>query len=237
MNPRSNRPVPQPPSMCLDLGLEVLGRHPPGRVGCPCGAHIGTVHDQTQDAVRVCRSEQSAERASIGLTEQDRPRGAGGVHHGDEVIHLGLEVWKSIVGHSVRQPHAALVEDDEPGEGRETAQETGVVRRRPVQVDVGDPSGYVHQVDRAFPHDLISDMDAIHRLGVAGLGHLHRRIFTCIPSASQRPGLAPSTPFPGGGESVARRGPPRAGLGRRAWRGCQARRRGRIPRAAGGSCS
>jgi hypothetical protein len=169
----------------LDLGSEVLGCHPPGRVGCPGGAHIGTVHDQTQDAVRVGRSEQRAQRASIGLTEYDGPPGAGGVHHRAEVIHPGLEVWEFLVGHPVRQSHASLVEEDEPGEGPETSQETGIVRIRPVQVHIGDPSGYVNEVDGAIPEDLIRDMDAIRRLGIAGLGHVHRCIFASVASARQ----------------------------------------------------
>ena len=66
-------------------------------------------------------------------------RGAGGVHHGQHVVHPGLQVRdaRRSVGHA----GAPLVEPDQPAHRAEPLEEQRVVRVLPVQLQVGDEPG------------------------------------------------------------------------------------------------
>ena len=103
---------------------------------------------------------------------------AGGVHHGQHVVHPGLQV-RQVVG-PVRHAGAALVEADQPAERAQPVEEGGVPRIGPVELQVGDEPGHQHDVPLAAPGDLVRDLQAV----------ADRVVDRLVPGRGRRPGLA-----------------------------------------------
>ena len=72
---------------------------------------------------------------------------------------------------AIGEPGPALVEEDQPREGREPAEEARVARLLPRQLEVGDPARDKDEVERAVADDLIGDVD-VAAPGVARLRRL-----------------------------------------------------------------
>ena len=60
---------------------------------------------------------------------------------------------------AVREPHAALVEEDQPGEAGKPLHETAVARQLPVRLQVREPAHDEDQVDVALAQHLVGDVD------------------------------------------------------------------------------
>ena len=117
-------------------------------------------------ALRIGGGEQDAHRPALREPEQRGALGAGGVHHGADVVHALLERRRS--GDRVGEPGAALVEQDQPRERGELVEEPGDARVGPLQVQVRDEARHEHEVERPVADDLISDVD-VAALRVVGL--------------------------------------------------------------------
>ena len=88
----------------------VSGRGPAivGRLGGP--GH-GAVEHQSAHTIGVCGREQHAHRPTLGNPEERRPLRPRGVHHCPNVVDPLLEGRH--LADRVREPGAALVEDDQ----------------------------------------------------------------------------------------------------------------------------
>jgi hypothetical protein len=73
----------------------------------------------------VCRREQDAHVPALGVPEQRRPLGTDRVHHRTEVVHPLFEHRHLVERHRVGQPGSTLVEEDQSGEARQPAKESG----------------------------------------------------------------------------------------------------------------
>ena len=80
------------------------------------------------------------------------------------VEHLGVEADFR----PARKAHPALVEENEPREGRKPLEEPSNVRLLPEEVNIRDPAGDDHQVTGSIAYDLVGDID-VPALRVAGL--------------------------------------------------------------------
>jgi len=95
--------------------------------------------------------------------------GFGRGHHGHEVLHALLE--RRDLAHRIREPRAALVEQDEPGERRQAVQHARHDGHLPVVLHVRDEAGDEHQIEGPVAHHLVGDVH-VAALRVAGLrGH------------------------------------------------------------------
>ena len=106
--PPAPRPSARAPAAMFALAL--LGGPGPVVAGRPGGAREGRVQDQRADAVRVGGGEQRGHRPAL---ERPGDRGAlraGGVHHGDHVVHLLLERGRA--AERIGEPGATPVEGD-----------------------------------------------------------------------------------------------------------------------------
>ena len=62
---------------------------------------------------------------------------------------------------AVREAHAALVEQDQPGEAGKPLHETAVARQLPVRLQVREPAHDEDQVDVALAQHLVGDVDVV----------------------------------------------------------------------------
>ncbi len=140
------------------------------------------IEDQPGGALGVTGGEEAAERRPLGEAQQRRPLRADGVHHRPDIVHPLLEGGSG--SHRVRQPRAALVEHDQPGEAGQPLQEARDRRLGPLEVEVREPAPHVDEVEWALAQYLVGDVD-IAALRVACLGSRHRGVFG--QSASRPP--------------------------------------------------
>ena len=148
------------------LAKRLRGRGP-GIVGRLGGAPHRAVEHQSSHALGVSGREQDAHRPALGDPEKGRPLGPRGVHDRPDVVDPQLE--RRHLGDGVRQPGAALVEDDQARERAEPLEEASERRRLPLEFEMGGEAEDEDHVDRPVADDLVGDR------GVAGLGVLCRR--------------------------------------------------------------
>ena len=151
----SDAPEPQPSIQCLPWAATSAGGRPFGIVGGLEPPRACAVEDQADAALGVGGREQRRHRTALGRAEQDRALGADGVHHRQHVVHPLLERLRG--RDRVRQPAAALVEDDQPAERGEPPQEVRGRRVLPVLLDVRQPLRHQDHVDVAFADHLVGD--------------------------------------------------------------------------------
>jgi hypothetical protein len=97
--------------------------------------------------------QQQGQPAAGVAAEERGPLGPGGVEDAADVVHLVVE---GVPGRPpVRQAVAETVEQDQPGERRQLAQEPGERRVLPQQPQVGRPAEQEHQVQVALAHHLV----------------------------------------------------------------------------------
>ena len=86
----------------------------------------------------VRRREQGVDASRVVDPAQDHSIRTGGIQHEPQIRRSGLEIgWCDV---PARQPDAALVVCDHPGEGRELTQEGHAAEPRiPLEVDVPRP--------------------------------------------------------------------------------------------------
>ena len=189
----------------LDLperGGQILGGLAPRVVGGSLPARVAAVHDERRCSLRVGGGEQRAHRAALRDAEQRRPLGVDRVQHRSDVVHPLLEGGQLPLGNPIGKTRASLVEQDQTGEGREPRQEPRVGRFLPVQFDVREPAGHVHEIARTGPDHLIGDvritapgvprLRSSHPVAPGGSAYIHGSIDAdaCMGGASRRePGL------------------------------------------------
>jgi len=112
----------------------------------------------------VGRGKQQGQAAAGVATEEGRPPGPGGVQDAADVVHLVVE---GVPGRApVREAVAEAVEQHQPGERRQLAQEPGERRVLPHQPQVGRPAEQEHQIQVAVPHDLVGQPAPVPAAGV-----------------------------------------------------------------------
>jgi len=84
------------------------------------------------------------------------------IHHRQHVIDPLLE---RLVADTIREPLAALVEDDDPGERSEPLQQVLVGGQLPVELDVRHGARHEHDVARAIAENAVRDVN-VAALGV-----------------------------------------------------------------------
>jgi hypothetical protein len=68
--------------------------------------------------------------------------------------------------------------EDDPGESRESSEEGVPPRRFPHHVQVAEEIELPHQIDWPLAEGLVSDVDAVRRLGVPDVAEFHARILS-----------------------------------------------------------
>ena len=160
--------------------LSLIGVWSPRIVHAADTAGVGAIHHQRAGAVGPGGREQCRHCASFGAAEQDRLLRSGGSHHRLHILDPLFERWRP--NGPVGQARAAFVEQDQPRERCEAAQETGIPRLVPVFFDIGDPAGNVNQVDRSGSHHLVGNAEFAN-LRVLGNWFLNSH---CWPLAASR---------------------------------------------------
>ena len=153
-------PVHGPPGLHDpgDQGLGPLPGHPERVVvgGDEAGAGVGD--DQGAGPLRPGGGEEQGHRPSLG---GDRHQGggarAGGVHHRGDLVGVGLPGRRQVLGQRVGGAGAAAVEQDQPRERGQPAQEQRDPGVLPLQVDVAEGAHGQHQVGRPLPEHLVGD--------------------------------------------------------------------------------
>ena len=120
-------------------------RSRPTRIRRPGGPREGGVQHERAHALGVGGREHRRHRAALERAHDRDPLRAGGVHHGDHVVHLLLERRRA--PERVGQPGAAPVERDQAGEAREPAHHALERGLGPEVLDLGDPRRDPQQVD------------------------------------------------------------------------------------------
>ena len=152
------------------VALRLLARHPVREAGRAREPRQRPVDDERPAALGVGGREEDAHRPALGGADHGRGRGAGRVHDRAHVVHAGLEVGDA--GHAVGQSGAALVEQDQAGEGSEPAEERRLPLVRPDELDVRDRAGNPDQVEGPVAQHLVGDRD-LAALRVARLRPVH----------------------------------------------------------------
>jgi hypothetical protein len=128
------------------------------------GGRVRPEGDHRRDLVGVGRGQQQGQAAAGVATEEGHPPGPGGVQDAADVVHLVVE---GVPGRApVREAVAEAVEQEQPGERRQLAQEPGERRVLPQQTQVGRPPEQEHQVQIAVADDLVGQPAPVPAVGV-----------------------------------------------------------------------
>ena len=109
----------------------VVSAHPRG---------VCSVEDERTCPIRIRGGEQHRHRPAFRVPEECSLLARHRVHDGANIVHACLKIGKPNA--SVREPRAALVETDEPGEGAEPIEKGRVSRMLPVDLEVREEAGY-----------------------------------------------------------------------------------------------
>ncbi|HEX3686397.1 MAG TPA: hypothetical protein VHU60_02335 [Gaiellaceae bacterium] len=150
--------------------LELVARAlAPGPVVALLLPHLRAEQQQRLRSLRVRRGEQHRHRAAFGDADQRRLLGAGGVQHSAHVLHPLLQRADP---DPLREPHAALVEQDQPRERGQLLAEAPVAGVLPQNAEVRDGAGDPDDVERTFAEHLVGDLDAA-AARIPDLGRAH----------------------------------------------------------------
>jgi hypothetical protein len=110
------------------------------------------------------RGQQQGQAAAGVAAEERGPLGPGGGQDAADVVHLVVE---GVPGRApVREAVAEAVEQEQPGERRQLAQEPGERRVLPHQPEVGRPPEQEHQVQVALADHLVGQPAPVPATGV-----------------------------------------------------------------------
>ena len=161
----------------------------------------------------VRRGEVQRERAAVGEPDDRGLLAARGIHHRDDVLHLGLQVGQPVERHRIREAGPPAVEHDQTPDGRQSSALAGELGNGPEPLDVVDPAPDLDDVERALAELLIREVN-LSVSGVPGLrGRVHVQSFAESPDHRPRgvgPMLSPprrSTGAPKTADLRARTGP------------------------------
>jgi hypothetical protein len=135
----ANRATPIASDFFHERGLP-LRRRTPSVVAGPQTPRVPADQDQRRRSLRVRPGEQDTQGRSFRDAQERRPFRAHGITHRAQIIHAGLESRELVLRDPIREPGAALVEEDQPGERCKPLKETSQRRLFPRRLQVGDPS-------------------------------------------------------------------------------------------------
>lgn len=115
-----------------------------GRMLADWPAENRSAKDECGGPSRVRRSEYHRHRRALRQSHESRALGVGRLHDGLDVLDPFLEKLGLLQG--VRQPGAALVEEDQPREGGQSLEEARARRLRQEGLDVRDETGYEDEI-------------------------------------------------------------------------------------------
>lgn len=118
----------------------------------------GGVEHEGRHPVRGRRREGHRDRPPVRGPDEDGSVDVAGVHHRPEVVDLLLHGTET---RAVREPESALVEHDQPGEGRQPLHERAVERDLLVEVEMCHRAGNQHDVDRALAVGGVGDLQPV----------------------------------------------------------------------------
>jgi hypothetical protein len=162
----------------LQESFVLLRGRPEWIILCPQAPGVSSEHHEGVSSLRIRRREQDAHRTSLGDAQERRALRSGGVQHSANVVHPLLQGRKGVDRDPIRQACAALVEQDQPGKGRQTPQKAGKRRLLPRPLKIRDPALNKHQGERSFSEHLVRDVS----VPTSGVLHVrndhprHRRI-------------------------------------------------------------
>jgi hypothetical protein len=133
---------------------------------------IGAEEHHAGGPGRIGRGKQRGEQTTLRMTQEERALGPGRIHHCPDIVHPGLKIRESIVWHSVGESGTSFVERDQARERRQPVEPRPHPAVFPHQLNVRDPAGDEHQVDRAVTADAVRDMD-VAALRVPSLRYVH----------------------------------------------------------------
>ena len=150
---RPVHPVPQSSADLVEESSRLLSVATPRVVRCPMRPRVASRPRARAPTTRsgMGRREQRARACRLRRSPRSTaPLGSCGVQHGADVVHARLEVG-GVPGDAVRQPGAALVEDDQARERAQPLEEPCALRGRPRRAR-RSPSqpGRVDEIDRAL---------------------------------------------------------------------------------------
>ena len=164
----------------VDVGL----RHALLISGACADPRVTAHQDERLDAFGMGGGEHQGGRAAPQHSQDHRPVAARLVENRAHVVHLLVHCGRGPARLRIRQPHAAVVVHNEPGERRQPVQAPRQRAVHPHEVDVRGGAGLDHdQVHRTLTYYLIREMHrAVAR--VAGLRRIdHHR---CLVSTASR---------------------------------------------------
>src|SRR3989442_2780118 len=138
------------------------------------------VEDERPDALGIGRREEHGEGPTLGEPHDGRPLRARCLQDRAEIVHALLE--RRVADIAIREPRAALVEEDHAAEGCEAPHPVAVGRVLPGEVNVRDPARHDDEIERPLADDLVGNVD-VAALGVAGFWGHQRSL---APSAIER---------------------------------------------------
>jgi hemerythrin-like domain-containing protein len=141
-----------------DVEEQILRRSP--RVVGGGGESGRRVHQHERTtSLRQGGGQEKGERATLGEAEDRGLLRPGGIHDCTDVRHLGLEIGETIERHRIGEARSPPVEDDQAPDGRQPPPLARQLRELPERLDVVHPTLDQHQVERAFAHDLVREVD------------------------------------------------------------------------------
>jgi hypothetical protein len=126
-----------------------------GRLGA---ARRHRIQDEPPDALRIRGGQERALRARVRVAEEHGPLGPNRVDDGEDVVDEILE-RRQVVGRvAVGDAGSAPVDDHQPREGAETAQERFEKRILPQHLEVAD-HGHEDEIDGTVADHRVADRD------------------------------------------------------------------------------
>lgn len=128
----------------LDAGFELFARRlAPRPVLGGLFLHLGPAEDERPSPIWIRRREEDRHRPAFGDTHQGRCFRAGRVHDGADVVH---PLFERAEADAVGQPHAALVEQDQPRERCKSFAEAAVLHHGPEHLEIRDRAGHKDEI-------------------------------------------------------------------------------------------
>jgi hypothetical protein len=167
------------------------GRRDAGGIVIGLGHPGERIHeDQRRDPPGVGARGQQGDRTASVATDHRGPLGADRVEHGDEIVGGLLEERFPGRPSRIGETGAAPIEDEHAAERRQSLDEARQRPEIPHGLDVAEPSGKEHDVDRAVTDDLIGHV-LVADACVSNVGPQHD------PQYARRSFGAPSASAPG----------------------------------------
>jgi hypothetical protein len=139
------------------IALALIRLRRPGVVWAPAPLGEDPRGHQRRGTVRVGDREQDREVPTLGVAEDARPLGPRGIQYREHVVDPLLEHGERLLGHAIGKSGSTFVEQNQPRERRQPAEEACKQRLFPSELYIRNPAGDPEQIEIAFAHHLIGD--------------------------------------------------------------------------------